>query len=100
MSKTKYFKRSTVLFKEGDLFDEELYEMLIAITPERNFPTKLKELASEHLKLTQPELYKQITSEKNKDIDSSKNENKDSQTKQQSSKVNNQLKSNLKNYLS
>lgn len=58
-SKDNYLKRTTVFFRKNDRLDEELYEMLTISTTERNIGKKLKELASEYLRTTQPELYQQ-----------------------------------------
>ena len=91
----KYLKRTTVFFAKGDMFDKELFEMLRAITPERNFATKLKELASENLKLTQPKLYEQVVEK----LSSDKQRDDISDNSKNDTKVNNTVKSNLRKFI-
>ena len=60
MMSGKYLRRTTILFKKDERFDEELLEMLGEITPSNNFSPKLKELAYEYLKLTKPKVYEEV----------------------------------------
>lgn len=61
----KYLRRTTILFKRGEKFDEELLEMLEEVTPSSNFSPKIKELAYEYLKMTQPKIYNSVVNKVN-----------------------------------
>lgn len=96
----KYLRRTTIFFVNGDTFDEELLEMLRSITPERNIGVKLKELASEYLKMSQPKLYEQVVekleADKQQDNTSGAIVTKDNID---NGKINVEVKGNMRKYL-
>ena len=94
----KYLKRTTVLFKKGDKFDEELLEMLTSVTSERYIGAKLKELASEYLKMSQPKLYQQVV-DKLSNAPQVDNVVKSSAKAKDDSKMNDGIRSNLRKFL-